>query len=484
MKETKQGLGAWHLTMMALGSVIGGSFFLGSAVAIRATGPSIVLAFALGGVLVYFILHALSEMTVSNTCVGSFRTFAAQAFGTGSGFVVGWVYWTGMVLAMSSEATAISILLQNWIPSLSVWVTGSAVILFVTLINLLGANQLSKLESSLAFVKVFAIVFFIFLALALIAGAFIGKPAVGLGALTEEPLFTGGWQGLLGSMLLVVFTYAGFEIIGLAAPEVRAPKENIPKAIRYTVISLVGLYILSYTVLLPLIPTSDISKELSPMVAALNRHGITWAGTAINMVLITAILSTSLASMFGVGRMMGSLAADELAPGWLKEKQAVPYRGILFSGLFMLLALWFGMFFPSAYLFLISAGGFSILFAYAMIMATHVRFRRMKLLPADEQTQKARFPYASLLTLLTLLAAMVGMPFIEEQVTGMIAGVTILLVYATVYLVIYAYRHRSNKRLYRIDYKRRLQPELSEELGTFPAEEKELRTKGDLPKDS
>jgi len=92
MKKKHKGLSVWQLTMMALGTVIGGSFFLGSSVAINAAGPSIIISFILGGVLVYFVLFALSEMTVANPDVGSFRTFAAQAFGNGTGFVVGW-FW-------------------------------------------------------------------------------------------------------------------------------------------------------------------------------------------------------------------------------------------------------------------------------------------------------------------------------------------------------------------------------------------------------
>ena len=467
MKQTENGLGAWQLTMMALGSVIGGSFFLGSAVAIHATGPSIILAFALGGVLVYSILHALSDMTVTNTSAGSFRKFAAQAFGSGVGFVVGWVYWTGMILAMSSEATAVSILLQNWVPNLSVWLMGSFVILCVTLINLLGAHQLSKLESSLAFVKVFAIITFIVLALSLITGLFSSKPAIGLGVLTEEPLFTGGWKSFLGSMLIVMFTYAGFEIIGLASSEVHAPHRNIPKAIRYTVISLVALFMLSNAALLPLIPTTEIREDLSPLVAALNRHGITWAGTAITIVLITAILSTMLAAMFGVGRMMRSLAVDRLAPGWLNDKQSVPYRGILFSGLSMLMALWIGMLFPHVYLFLISAGGFSILFVYAMIMATHIRFQKKQLLPAHGVRQRSVFPYSSLFTLLALLAVIIGMPFVAGQGTGMIAGGMILILYTTAFLTLRIHRSHQSGDLYQVIRKSRLQPELSEELGEW-----------------
>jgi len=275
MKEEK-GLGAWQLTMMALGSVIGGSFFLGSAVAIHAAGPSILFGFIFGGVLVYFILFAISEMTVANPDDGSFRTFAAEAFGKGTGFVVGWVYWTGMALGMSSEATAVSILVRAWVPNVPIAVLGSIIIVGVTLLNLLGANKLSKLESGLAAIKLFAIISFIILAIIIIIGLFPGRPAIGIGKLAAEPLMPSGITGLAGSMLIVMFSYAGFEVIGLAASEARNPQKTIPKAIRITVISLVGLYIVYIVVLLPLIPTADISANTSPIVAAMNRQGMTW----------------------------------------------------------------------------------------------------------------------------------------------------------------------------------------------------------------
>jgi L-asparagine transporter-like permease len=205
MKKQEKGLGAWQLTMMALGTVIGGSFFLGSSIAIHAAGPSILIAFIFSGALVYFILFALSEMTVANSDSGSFRTFAAQAFGKGLGFVVGWVYWTGMVLAMSSEATAVSILVRTWIPGIPIAVWGSVVIICVTLLNLLGADKLSRLESYLAAVKLFAVVSFILVALLLIIGLFPGARAIGIGELTRERFLPNGFTGLAGSMLIVMF---------------------------------------------------------------------------------------------------------------------------------------------------------------------------------------------------------------------------------------------------------------------------------------
>lgn len=468
MKRKEKGLSALYLTMMALGTVIGGSFFLGSSVAIHSAGPSIVISYILGGVLVYFILYALSEMTVANPGSGSFRAFAEEAYGQGTGFVIGWVYWTGMVFAMSSEATAISILVREWIPGISITWFGVGVIVGVTLLNLLGASKLSKLESGLAAVKILAILAFIIIAVLLIGGLFPGNPAVGIGELRTESFLPGGIKGLAGSMLIVMFAYAGFEIIGLAASEADNPKVTIPKAINFTVIFLVGFYILSVVVMLPLIPTAMVSEETSPMVAALNRYGITWAGSALNFVLITAILSTMLAAMFGLGRMIRSLVDDNLAPAFLKDKTEVPYRGILFSGIAMLFGQGLGLLLPRVYLFLISAGGFALLFTYIIIMATHIHFRKKYGCP-EHKCRLGGYPYSSLFVLIVLLIAVASMPFIKGQGTGLIAGIIMVVFYTLCYAGMKLYRITHDTEIkedgrYRGNYRKRLTTEFSEEL--------------------
>jgi L-asparagine transporter-like permease len=433
MKKEK-GLSAWELTMIALGSVIGGSFFLGSSVAFRAAGPSIIISYILAGALVYLILYAMSEMTVADPTVGSFSNFAARELGAGTGFVVGWLYWTGTVLGMSSEATAISILVRKWYPNVSIAVLGSTIIIGVTLINLLGADKIGKLASGLSGVKIFAIIFFIFTALALIFGLIPGTSPIGAGELATEPLLPGGIKGIAGSMLLVVFAYAGFEIIGLAASEAKNPRETIPKAIRYTVMSLVGMYIIYAAVLLPLIPTASLNENISPMVASLNRWGFGWAGTALNFVLISAILSAMLASIFGLGRMIRSLRNEGHAPKWLNDERDVPFRGIIFSGFAMLLGLGFGLLFPRVYLVLITTGGFALLFTYAVIMASHIRFRINNGCPPDGKCQMPGFPYTSWIALISIIAVLVSMPFIPGQEIGLITGIVMVVFYSIVYV--------------------------------------------------
>ncbi|SJZ78209.1 amino acid permease [Selenihalanaerobacter shriftii] len=438
MTENQGELSVWHLTLLALGTIVGGSFFLGSAIAIKSAGPGILISYLIGGILVYIISVALSEMTVAYQVPGSFRTYAEQMYGPGVGFVVGWVYWTGIILAMSSEATAASVFLRTWIPGVSLSVMATIIIIIVTLLNLLGAKLLTTLESGLALIKISAIIGFILLALGLIIGVFPGKGPIGIGVLETEPLFPGGLTAIAGSMLIVMFTYAGFEIIGLAASEANNPHQTIPRAIIFTVLGLTTLYIIGITVLLPLVPTVNLTNEVSPLVISLTRSGLDWAAGVMNIVLVIAILSTMLAAMFGLGRMMHSLANEGYAPTWLKEEREVPQRGILFSGFGMLAGVALANLLPSQiYIFLVSSGGFALLFTYIIIMATHYKFRKEKGCPPKGNCQLLGFPYTSLFGLISLIAILISMPLIPGQGAGLFAGLSLVVFYTLIYGIMF-----------------------------------------------
>jgi L-asparagine transporter-like permease len=476
MEKNKKGISAGQLTMLALGTVIGGSFFLGSSVAINAAGPSIIFAYILGGVLVYYILYAMSEMTVADPHYGGFRTFASKAFGERTGFVVGWIYWTGMVLGMSSEATAVSILLRQYLAYIPLSLMGSIIIVGVTALNLLGATRLSKLESGLAGIKVATVFFFIIMAILLVVGFTAGRPAVGLGEITREPFAPGGITGLFGSMLIVMFSYCGFEIIAMAASEVSEPHKTIPRAIRYTVLSLVSMFILYIVFLLPLIPTAELNESNSAIVASLTRHGFGWAGTVITVVVISAIISTMLATMFGLGRIMRAMTDVGQAPRWLKETTDVPYRGIVASGVGMLASLWFGLLLPRVYLFLLSSGGFAILFTYAVMMASHLRLRKKYGCPPEGRCQLPGYPYTSWFVLISLILAIVSMPFVSGQTSGLIAGIVFLAFFELYFSFIKFLRSRNRKSVILPQIKNpNLATEFSEELTDTEKKDKDKK---------
>lgn len=440
----KSGLSVWQLTMLALGTVVGGSFFLGSSIAIKAAGPAVIISYIFGGGLVYLILYSLSEMTVANPAPGSFRTYCEDMYGPLAGFTVGWVYWTGLVLAMSSESVAVSILLKRWFPFLPLALLGAVVIIAVTITNLLGVDKLINLEGGLAVIKLMALIGFIIIAILLVSGVLPGETARGLGPLSTEKLLPKGLSGIAGSMLLVLFTYAGFEVIGLAASEANNPHQTIPKAITYTVFGLLGLYLLTISLILPLVPTDELHENSSPMVIALLNNGLDWAGNIINIILVIAILSTMLAATFGIARMARSLADEGHAPHWLKDNSDIPFRGIIFSGLAMLVGLMMGFILPEQiYIFLISSGGFSLLFVYVIILITHIKFRKIYGCPPQGKCKLPGYPYSSILALISLIAIIGSMPLIPGQGSGLIAGSLLV----GLYLLIYLFKKTSFKKI-------------------------------------
>jgi AAT family amino acid transporter len=242
-------------------------------------------------------------------------------------------------------------------------------------------------------------------------------------------------------MLIVMFTYAGFEITGLAAVEAKDSEQTIPRTIAYTVVTLVGLYIVSLVFLLPLVPTSILSEETSPLVAGLTRNGLIWAGGIMNNVMISAILSTMLAATFGIGQMLYSLAEEGHAPSFLKDKTNIPYRGILFSGFSMLIGLAMGYILPKqVYIFLVSSGGFSFLFVYTVILITHYKHRKKYGCPPQGKCTLPGYPYTSWIAIIGLIAIIASMPLIPGQGSGLIAGLLLVSTYLSLYIIFNKFR--------------------------------------------
>ncbi len=429
-------LSVWQLVMLGLGTVIGGSFFLGTAIPLREAGAGTLLVFAAGGFVVYLILTALSELTVGRPAHGSFREYAEVAFGPMASFLVGWLYWIGLVLALSSEATATALFARYFAPGLPLWVVSLAVIIGVTLINLLDVRMFSLVESVMAGVKLLAIVGFILVMASLVLGLLPGRPPAGL----ERPLIPGGAGGLAGSMLLVLFSYAGFEVMGLAAPDAKDPQRTVPRAVILTVISLVTLYVLSMAVILPVLPRRTLGAEVSPMVETLRLSGLPGLSAAFNLIVMSASLSTMLAAMYGLGRMLYSLAEEGQAPALFKRltPAGAPRNAMLASGVGMLVGVVLAYILPkSVYVFLVSSSGFAILVAYLSILASQLVIRRREGCPKGG-CQMPWYPYGTWLGIIALVGAILSMPLIPGQGAGLIMGISLLAALSLIYWLTHA----------------------------------------------
>lgn len=422
------GLSVWQLLMLALGTSVGGSFFLSTAIVLRSAGPASLLAFAVAGVLVYLILMALSELTILRPTHGSFREYAEVAFGPMAGFVTGWLYWAGLVLALSSESTAAALFARLWLPRAPLWLLTLTIVVGVTLLNLIDVRLFSAIEGVMTAAKLLAIAAFSLLLAAALAGLLPRPPAAGLALLRAEPLLPAGWGGVAGSMLIVVFAYAGFEVLGLAAPEARRPHRTVPRAVLLTVLALVGLYITAIALLLAFLPVARVQPEVSPLVTTLQVAGFPRLAPTLNLIVMSASLSTMLAATYGLGRMLYSLAEEGQAPALFRRltPAGAPRNAVLASGAGMLTGVVLAWLLPKqVYLFLVSSGGFALLFSYLVILASQLVIRRRLGCPHGH-CQIPWYPYSTWLGILLTLAAIVAMPLVPGQGAGLVAGMAIL----------------------------------------------------------
>lgn len=270
-----------HLTMISLGGVIGTGLFLSSGYTIHQAGPlGAIIAYAIGSVLVYFIMLSLGELSVAMPYAGSFHLYAKRFIGPGTAFTIAVLYWLNWAVALASEFTAAGLLMQRWFPHSPAWIWSAAFIVVVFLLNILSVRLYGESEFWFASIKVFAIIAFIIIGLLAMFGAI---PIAGYShAPMFENFYSDGWlpNGVLpifSTLLTVVFAFSGTEVVGVAAGETKDPSKAIPKAVHTTVLRLAIFFIGSIAVMAALIPWRKSGVDTSPFVLVFQSIGMPFA---------------------------------------------------------------------------------------------------------------------------------------------------------------------------------------------------------------
>lgn len=206
-----------HIQLIALGGAIGTGLFYGSSSAIQAGGPSILLAYLVGGAVIFLVMRALGEMSVHTPTSGAFSEYAFRDWGRFPGFFSGWKYWFNYIAVSMAELTVVGTYVNYWYPGIPTWISAAVFLVVVTAINLLEVRLFGEAEFWFAIVKVVAIIAMIALGLLIITTG-IGNGGVPTGI---DNLWThGGFapHGLWGTCLglaVVMFSFGGVELIGI-----------------------------------------------------------------------------------------------------------------------------------------------------------------------------------------------------------------------------------------------------------------------------
>ena len=373
-----------QIAMMALGGAIGVGLLLGSSVTIRLAGPGVLVTYAFGAVIAAVMGFALAEMAVVHPVAGSFGVFADRYLSPWAGFAVRATYAFVQILAIGAEVTAVAIYFAFWFPHVPswTWVVGIASVLVA--INTAQVGVFGELEYWFASIKVAAILVFIAAGLAVIAGAG-GGPAVGVRHLVGDPggFLPNGWRGVRLALTLVITSYMGIEGIAVTAGEAQHPETSIPRAMRTMVLRLILFYVLAMAVMLMMTPWRQLAEggggvTGSPFVRAFAAVGIPSAAGAMNVVVISAAVSSANSNLYMTARMLLSLARSGYAPRPLAAvtSAGVPLAAVAAASTGVVAAIVLAIFAPAnAFLALYGTAVAGMLFIWIVILVTYLRFR-------------------------------------------------------------------------------------------------------------
>ncbi len=437
----KQGLLPRHVMFIALAGMIGTGIFKGSSNTLNIAGPSVVLAYLLGGLLLFIVMSALAEMAVVYPGL-NVQHLVYKAFGFRISFIVGWLYWINWIIVTVVEVLAAGSFLKYWFPSVPLWLLSLLCAILIVGINLFNVKYYGEIEFWFAGIKIIALIAFIILGFSILLGIIPSSLDDPLSNYTAHGgFFPHGIGGMLSAFLVVMFSYGGAELIGVAVTETKDAEKVLPKVIKGTVWRVIIFYILPILIICGLIPWNKVSGEESPFVQVFSITGLPGAAHIMNFVLLTAVLSAANSGMYATSRTLYSMAQSGEAPKKLLKvsKQGVPINGLILTAVCMLIGVFLAYMTPDQVIgYLMTIPGFTVLLLWMSICLAQLKLRsQYKKKPFF---QVKWFPYTTIAAVASLLIIFISFLLNKNNIIGSTVCLVILLL-----LVIFSFINRNRR---------------------------------------
>lgn len=422
-----------HLLMLSLGGVIGTGLFLNVGYTINQAGPGgALIGYLFGGLILFMVMNCLGELAVYMPVTGSFQTYATRFISPSAGFSLGWMYFVGSAATAGVEFTAAGILMQHWFPNIPIWIWCAVFMVLLFVLNALTTKGFAEAEFWFASIKVVAVIAFIIIGGAAIFGLIplADRPTPHLTNLAPSGLFPAGITIIFVTMMNVIFSYQGSELVGIAAGETENPEKNIPRAIRTILFRIIVFYIASIIVLSAIFPSSELGLMESPFVTLMNLAGVPYAAGIMNFVILTAILSVGNSCLYASTRLLFSMSHEGMAPKLFGRltKNKVPLNALIFTMVFSLLSLLTSVMEADAvFVLLMSIAGISVTISWMGICASQLMFRYRYIKSggnlADLKFKTPLFPLIPIFCIFFCLVILIFLAFDPTQRIGLLYGI-------------------------------------------------------------
>lgn len=434
-QDLKKGLLPRHVQFMALAGMIGTGIFKGSSDTLNMAGPSVVIAYLIGGLLLFIVMAALGEMATAFPNL-NVQHLINKAFGFQLSFIVGWLYWFNWIIVIIVEIVAAGSFLQYWFPDVPLWLTSILCASVVIGINLFQVKYYGELEFWFAGIKIITLIAFIILGALILLGIF--PSSASFSNYTEHGgFFPKGFGGILGALLVVMFSYGGAELIGIAVTETKDSQRVIPKIIKGTVLRVMLFYILPILIICGVIPWNQVSNEVSPFVQVFKISGLPGAADIMNFVLLTAVLSAANSGIYATSRTLFSLSQNGEAPKVFKRttQKGIPINGILLTTICILAGVFLSYLYPDLILsYLMAIPGFTVLLLWISICSAQLKLRKHYTI---KQGFRVKWhPYTTIIAISALSAIFLAFIFNKENIIGSIVCLVTLSIFILLSFII------------------------------------------------
>jgi APA family basic amino acid/polyamine antiporter len=341
-KSLKKVLGAFELTMLGIGAIIGtGIFVLTGIAAANYSGPALIISFMISGAACAFAGLCYAEFAAMVPVAGSAYTYGYAALGEIWAWIIGWdlileyavaiaavgIGWSGyMVSLLEAAGVHLPAALIN-APGVQGGIVNLPAMLIIAAITALlikGVRESAKFNNIIVIIKIVVVLLFIFI------GVFHVRPA------NWTPFMPYGWSGVFQGAAIIFFAYIGFDAVSTAAEEVKNPQRDLPIGIIASLVVCTILYIVVSAVLTGMVPYLEFKETSAPVAFALQQIGINWGSALVSVGAVCGITSVLLVMMFGQTRVFFAMSRDGLLPkafGEVSAKTGTPVKSTLLVGI-------------------------------------------------------------------------------------------------------------------------------------------------------
>ncbi|KLV31707.1 amino acid permease [Priestia megaterium] len=416
-RELKRDLSNRHVQLIAIGGTIGTGLFLGSGKAIQLAGPSIIFAYLIVGIALFFVMRALGELLLSKAGYQSLTDIAEEYLGPWASFVTGWTYWFCWIMTAMADVIAVGVYVKYWF-NIPQWIPALICVIILLGLNLLTVKLFGELEFWFALIKVITILALIIIGVILLVMGF----KTDAGSVTVQNLwnhgglFPNGVSGFLLSFQMVIFAYVGVELVGVSAAETSNPQKNIPSAINKIPLRILFFYVGALIVLLFINPWMELNAAESPFVKTFSLVGIPLAAGIINFVVLTSAASACNSGMFSTSRILYNLSKNDQGPSKFAKlnKNHVPSSGLFVSTLVISAGALLSKLIPDqAFGIVTTISAICFIWVWSIILICHLRYKKTR--PQLHATSAFKAPLT---------------PFINYVVLALFAAILVIMLFS------------------------------------------------------